>query len=119
MAKRPDKLNSQKASTHRLAPGRFFKASVTSVDSAGRVFVKVPDLGTSYGPITPLGTTALNKLSSGDLVQCTFTDEFFTELMVIGSANNKQDVYASKAVVDALIALINSLAARVTTLENA
>jgi hypothetical protein len=119
MAKRPDIVNSQKASTHRLTPGRFFKASVTSVDSAGRVFVSVPDLGASYGPITPLGTTTLNKLSSGDSVQCTFTDEFFTELLVIGSSKNKADVYASKAVVDALISVINSLTARVTALENA
>jgi hypothetical protein len=126
MAKRPDIVNSQKASTHRLAPGRFYKASVTSVDSSGKVFVKVNELGTSYGPITPIGTTTLNKLSAGDSVQCTFTDEFFTELMVIGSAKNKQDVYASKTLVQTLVTTITSLQnqiialnQRVTALENA
>ena len=126
MAKRPDIVNSQKASTHRLAPGRFYQASVTSVDSAGRVFIKVGELGTSYGPVTPLGTTTLNRLSTGDSVQCTFTDEFFTEVMVFGSSKNKADVFAYKTLVQTLVNTITSLqnqivvlGQRITVLENA
>ena len=126
MAKRPDIVNSQKASTHRLAPGRFYQASVTSVDSSGRVFVKVGELGASYGPVTPLGTTTLNRLSTGDSVHCTFTDEFFTEIMVFGSSKNKADVFASKTLVQTLVNTITSLqnqiivlGGRITALENA
>jgi hypothetical protein len=70
--------------------------------------------------------TTLNKLNKDDVVTCTFTDEFFTELIVFGSSNIKADVFASKVVVDGLVATITSLQSqitaldgRVTTLENA
>lgn len=125
MDKRPNIINSEKASRHALRPGRFYKANVTAVDAQGQVSVTVPDIGSSFGPITPLGTTTLNKLSVGDLVQCTFSDEYFTDVIVFGNGQIKPDIYASKILVDSmvtqiasLVSLIAALDVRVTALEN-
>lgn len=115
----PDIVNREKASSHPLKPGSFYTGIVTAVDTSGRVTVKVQNLGASYGPVMPVGTTALNKLAVNDTVACTFTDEFFTDLLVFGSNKVKNDVFAAKTVVDALISTVNSLAARVTALEGA
>jgi hypothetical protein len=121
----PDIVNRQKASSHPLKPGSFYTGIVTAVDASGRVTVKVQNLGASYGPVMPLGTTTLNKLKVNDTVSCTFSDEFFTDLVVFGSSRAKTDVFAAKTVVDTLLTTvtnlqsqITSLAARVTALEN-
>lgn len=122
----PEIVNRQKASSHPLKPGNFYTGIVTAVDSSGRVTVKVQNLGASYGPLMPLGTTTLNKLSVNDTVTCTFTDEYFTDLIVFGSSRAKTDVFASKTLVDSINATITSLqnqiislSNRVTALENA
>lgn len=122
----PDIVNRQKASSHPLKPGSFYTGIVTAVDTSGRVTVKVQNLGASYGPIMPIGTTTLNKLKVNDTVACTFSDEFFTDLLVFGSNKVKTDVFAAKTVVDALLTTVNNLqgqvsnlAARVTALEGA
>lgn len=124
MAK-PNIINREKASSHPLQPGRFYTGSVTSVDSSGRVDVSVSALGTSFSKVLPVGVTSLNKLSVNDSVMCTFTDEFFKELIVIGHTKIKNDVFASKTVVESMLATITSLqnqivtlGQRVTALEN-
>jgi hypothetical protein len=111
--------DSAKGSSHPLVAGSFYSGIVTSVDSSGRVEVKIPALGTTYGPVTPVGTTELNKLSVNDVAVCTFTDEFVSDIVVFGSGKIKADVFASKATFDQLVSTVNSLAARVTALENA
>jgi hypothetical protein len=65
-------------------------------------------------------------MTKGDVVTCTFSDEFFTELVVFGSSKIKADVFASKTVVENLLSTITSLQnqiivlnQRVTALENA
>ena len=122
----PNIVNREKASSHPLQPGRFYTGSITYVDSSGRVDVKIGDLGTSFSKVLPVGVTSLNKLSVNDSVVCTFTDEFFKELIVLGHTKIKQDVFASKTVVESMLATITSLqnqivslTQRVTTLENA
>lgn len=122
--KKPDLINTQKASKHPLKPGRFYQGEVTSVDASGRVMVHVKDMG-SYGPITPIGTTTLNKLKVRDSVSFTFTDEFFTDGICFGSTRLREDVFADKQVVATLSSTvvslqnqINALSARVTALEN-
>lgn len=117
MTKKPNIINSQKASSHPLSPGRFYRASVTFVDSAGRVDVYLPDLGVPYSSIVPVGTTELNKLAAGDTVSCTFTDEFFNDIVVFGSAGIKNDVFASKVLFEELLTNFEVLLARVTALE--
>jgi uncharacterized protein YunC (DUF1805 family) len=42
----------------------------------------------------PINTTPLNVLSKGDTVVCTFTDETNTNLVILGSATKKNDIYA-------------------------
>lgn len=123
-SKRPDIINPQKASKHQLKPGRFYQGEVTSVDSSGRVMVHVKDMG-NYGPITPIGTTKLNRLKNKDTVQFTFTDEFFTDGICFGSTRMKDDVFADKTVVTTLVSTvsslqsqINALSVRIAALEN-
>ena len=117
MTKKPNIINSQKASSHPLSPGRFYRASVTSVDAAGRVNVQIPALGVTYTDAIPLGTTQLNQLAVGDTVSCTFTDEYFNDLIVFGSAGIKNDIFASKVLFEQLLTDFGVLLARVTALE--
>lgn len=118
MTKRPLLVDNKKASKHLLTPGRFYKGRVTFVNAQGQVSVFLSDIKCSYDSVTPVGTTATQKLKIGDVVDCTFTDEFFTDIVVFGSSNFREDVFASKVIVDSLVDEIASLKARVTALEN-
>jgi hypothetical protein len=122
----PNIVNRDKGSSHPLRPGQFYKGSVEYVDASGQVTVNIRALGATFGPTLPLGSTTLNKLVKNDVVTCTFTDEFFTDIVVFGSSNIKADVFASKTVVESLNATITSLqnqivvlGQRITALENA
>jgi hypothetical protein len=122
----PNIVNREKGSSHPLRPGQFYKGSVQYVDASGLVTVKVNSLGATFGPVAPIGVTTLNKLKKNDVVTCTFSDEFFTELVVFGSSKITADVFASKTVVESLVTTITSLqnqivvlGQRITTLENA
>lgn len=122
----PDIVNREKGSSHPLKSGKFYNGTVTFVDASGRVTVNVKALGATFGPVVPIGVTTLNKMVKGDIVTCTFSDEFFKELIVFGSSKIKADVYASKTVVENLLATVTSLqnqitalSLRVTALENA
>jgi hypothetical protein len=121
----PNIVNREKGSSHPLKPGKFYNGTVTHVDTSGRVTVNVKTLGATFGPVTPIGVTTLNKMVKGDIAMCTFTDEFFTDLIVFGSSKIKADVFASKTVVENLLSTITSLQnqiislnQRVTALEN-
>lgn len=114
---KPKIINSQNASSHPLTPGRFYRASVTSVDSVGRVNVYIPELGVPYTSVVPMGTTPLTRLTEGDTVSCTFTDEYFNDVIVFGSAGIKDDVFASKILFEELLTNFGVLLARVTALE--
>lgn len=116
--KKPDVISREKASSHPIKPGRFYSARVTSVNPSGQINIHIQDLVVDAGPIVPIGTTPLNKLSVEDEVICTFTDEFFSSLIVFGSKKIKQDIFASKQTVQALQAAIVSLEARVSALES-
>lgn len=118
MTRRPDIIDTQKASSHKLQPGRIFTANVTAVNSSGQISVSIPAISSTFGPITPLGTTTLNKYVVGDVVKCSFTDEFFNEIIVYGSAKVKLDVYASKVLFEQLQATVASLQTQVTNLQN-
>jgi hypothetical protein len=122
----PNIVNREKGSSHPLKPGQFYKGSVEYVDASGQVTVNIRALGSTFGPTLPLGSTTLNKLVKNDVVTCTFTDEFFTDVIVLGSSNIKADVFASKTVVESLVTTITSLqnqivvlGQRITALENA
>lgn len=117
MRGKPEQVSRSNAASYPLAPGRFYSGIVTSVSANGQVTVKVNSLKNSFGPIIPIGTTPYSKLNVGDSVVCTFTDEFFKEVIVFGTNRVKPDVFALKSVVTELQATVSSLAARVAALE--
>lgn len=117
MRNRPDIVNREKASSHPMRPGRFYSATVTSVTAQGAVNVNIQELGINVGPVIPLGTTALNKCAKGDSVQCTFSDEFASKVVVFGPNNIKADVFASKELFEALIDRVDQLEAQLDALQ--
>jgi uncharacterized protein YunC (DUF1805 family) len=88
-------VSRDKASRHLRSPNAIYQGKITSVRDDGRVHVRIHSLGLSVGPIMPINTTPLNVLSKGDTVVCTFTDETNTNLVILGSATKKNDIYAS------------------------
>lgn len=116
---RPDIVSRDKSSSHPLRPGRFYSGVVKSVDARGAVNVYVNELGSSYDKIIPIGTNPSNHMSVGDVVKCTFTDEYFTEMIVLGSAQIKNSFYPTVAQYNALLAIVNDLVERIEALEGA
>ncbi len=116
---RPDIVDGSKSSAHPLAPGRFYTGVIRAVDANGLVSVYVLELGSTYNRITPLNTTPNSHFSVGDAVKCTFSDEFFTELIVVGSSKIRDNMYPTMAQYTALLAIVNDLVDRVETLEGA
>ena len=51
-------------------------------------------------------------------MKCSFTDEFFNEIIVYGSAKVKLDVYASKVLFEQLQATVTALQAQVASLQS-
>jgi hypothetical protein len=110
--KKPNIINTKKASSHPLRPGRFYKAQVTAVDANGRVNILINSLGSSFEKVVPVGTTPLNKMSVGDTVACTFTDEFLNEIVVFGASRIKDDIFPSKLLFEQLVARVTALETR-------
>jgi len=92
----PRVINRHNAASFALAEGRFYSATVTAVKPGGLITVRIPSLGLSYGPLMPMNTTETSVYSVGDVVKCTFTDEFFKELIVFGSTKKRPDAYVPK-----------------------
>ena len=92
----PRIINRDNAASFPLEAGRFYSATVTAVKSGGLISVRIPSLGLTYGPVMPMNTTETSVYSVGDVVKCTFTDEFFKELVVFGSTKKRADVYVPK-----------------------
>lgn len=114
---RPLIVDRNKASSHPLAPGRFYFARVTNVYENGKVNIHVPELGTSYGPLFPIGATTPSQYSVNDTVVCSFTNEFFTEMLVFGSARVKNSGADQETRITALETQVEALSARVRALE--
>jgi hypothetical protein len=117
MKNRPDIINREKASRHTRTPGRFYSATVISVTAQGLVNINISSLAMIIGPILPIGTTALSKCVPGDVVQCTFTDEFFTDVIVFGPSKIKNDVFASKVLFEELVDRVDQLESQIDALE--
>jgi hypothetical protein len=90
-----------KSSSHPLAPGRIYSGIIKAVDSRGAVTVYVQELASSYERVVPLNTNSNSILTIGDVVKCTFSNEFFTELVVLGLATIKEAPQAGVAISDA------------------
>jgi hypothetical protein len=81
---RPDIVDKSKASSHPLRPGRFYTGKIKRVESDGRVTVSITELGLTVGPVMPLNQIQQVPLAVNEFVKCTFSDEFFKELIVFG-----------------------------------
>jgi hypothetical protein len=110
---RPNIINREKSSSHPLASGRFYIGRVTSVSDSGQINVTLPDLETRHGPLFPVNALSPSQYSVGDPVVCTFTNEFFTELIVLGSMRVKPETAGTSE----LIARISELEEKVQALE--
>ncbi len=94
MALDPQIVRRDKASKHLRQPGEIYQGIVTSVKDDGRVFVKVPSLGITSGPIVPVNSSPSNRLSVGDAVICSFNNIYNSSLIVFGTATQSADDYA-------------------------
>jgi hypothetical protein len=88
---------------------------VTSVVASGKITVHISDLNAKYGPLFPINATTPSSYAVNDVVVCTFTDEFFSELIVLGSAKVKEA--AETVDVAALTAQIATLEEKIQALE--
>lgn len=70
------------------------------VDSSGAVTVYIQELASFYDKVVPLNTNSNSPMVVGDVVKCTFSNEFFTELVVLGLANIKEAAQAGVAISD-------------------
>jgi hypothetical protein len=95
VARDPQIVRRDKAYSVTKRPGTFYTAFVTRAVGDGRVYVRVSELNTIYGPILPLNTTTGSFLSVGDSVVCTFTDEYFTKLIILGTIKVSSPVSVS------------------------
>lgn len=75
-----------KASSSPKRPGEIYQGVVTKVYSDGRVIINVQSLGTSYGPLMPLGVTQSSKMVVGDTALCAFSNQSMTSMVVFGNA---------------------------------
>jgi C1q domain len=87
-----------KSSSHPLAPGRIYSGLIKMVDSRGAVTVYIQELASFYEKVVPLNTNSNSPMAVGDVVKCTFSNEFFTELVVLGLANIKEAAQAGVAI---------------------
>lgn len=94
MALDPQIVRRDKASKHLRQPGEIHQGIVTSVKDDGRVFVKIPGLGITSGPITPVNSSPSNRLSVGDTVICSFNNIYNSSLVVFGTATQAVDDYS-------------------------
>ena len=105
---RPDIISKNKSSSHPLASGRVYTGIVKSVDAKGFISVKVMELGSTFEKVMPLNTTPNSHFSVGDSVKCGFSDEFFTELIIYGSAGVRSDMHPTITQYDTLVEYVNN-----------
>jgi len=114
---RPDIVDKSKASSHPLRPGRFYTARVKKVHTDGKISVFVQELGLNIGPVTPIGLTDVNTYSVDDYVKCTFSDEFFNELIIFGNVVKKENIFALKSELDTLSSTVTTISSGLFVVE--
>lgn len=94
MALDPQIVRRDKSSKHVRQPGEIYQGIVTSVRDDGNVYVKIPSLSITSGPVMPLNSSPSNRLSVGDVVACSFNNSYNSSLVVFGSATQASDDYS-------------------------
>lgn len=94
MALDPQIVRRDKASKHVRQPGEIYQGVVTSTRDDGNVYVKIPSLSITSGPVMPLNSSPSNRLSVGDVVACSFNNSYNSSLIVFGTATQASDDYS-------------------------
>lgn len=78
-------VNRTKASSHPTPPGGIYVGSVKSVAQDGRVYVTIPKLGNTVGPLRVANLNLNKKLTIGNQVLCAYTNMTNEEMYVLAS----------------------------------
>lgn len=79
-------IRRDKASSNPKRPGEIYQGTVTKTYPDGRIVLYVQALGTSYGPLMPVGVTQSSKMMVGDTALCAFSNQSLTSMVVFGSS---------------------------------
>lgn len=80
-------VNRDKASAHPTKPGGIYVGVVKSVTPDGKVFVQIPYLGNTTGPLRVLNGSVNNPLTVNAQVLCAYTNMSSSEMYVLGYVN--------------------------------
>lgn len=81
-----NEVSRRKASSHPTPPGGIYVGIVKSVTPNERVYVQIPKLGVTTGPMRVLNAEIGNPPTVGSQVLCAYTNMSNNEMYVIGSA---------------------------------
>jgi hypothetical protein len=78
-------INRTKGSSHPTPPGGIYVGIVKTVAQDGRVYVTIPKLGNTIGPMRVLNLNLTDKPTIGTQVLCAYINMSNEEMYVIGS----------------------------------
>lgn len=78
-------INRTKGSSHPTPPGGIYVGVIKTVAQDGRVYVTIPKLGNTIGPIRVTNLNLNNKPTIGTQVLCAYTNMSNDEMYVIGN----------------------------------
>ena len=81
-----NEVSRRKASSHPTPPGGIYLGIVKSVTPNERVYVQIPKLGVTTGPMRVLNAEIGSPPAVGSQVLCAYTNMSNNEMYVIGSA---------------------------------
>lgn len=78
-------INRTKASSHPTPSGGIYVGSVKTVAQDGRVYVTIPKLGNTLGPLRVANSNLNKQLTVGTQVLCAYTNMANDEMYVLGN----------------------------------
>jgi hypothetical protein len=78
-------ISRTKGSSHPTPPGGIYVGIIKTVARDGRVYVTIPKLGNTIGPMRVLNLNLSDKPKIGTQVLCAYTNMSNEEMYVIGS----------------------------------
>lgn len=81
-----NEINRKKASSHPTPPGGIYVGIIQSINPQEKVYVKIPKLGVTAGPMRVLNAVLGSPPAVGTQVLCAYTNASNNEMYVIGNA---------------------------------
>jgi hypothetical protein len=78
-------ISRTKGSSHPTPPGGIYVGIIKTVAQDGRVYVRIPKLGNTVGPIRVANLNLKNKPTVGTQVLCAYIDMSNNEMYVLGT----------------------------------